>query len=103
MSEPVVLDSVRGLRALLDRIASRQSSSVVGNVSFQANCRLPLSPSQSLLLADLVTALGQHSTWLSIEEMSEYWLACGVAGEDSGPRVTVFISVTSDRDVDPCQ
>jgi len=102
MSEPVVLDSIRGLRALLDRIVSRRSSFVADSAFSQANCLLPLSPSQSLLLADLVTALGQRSTWLSIQEASEWWLACGVLGEDSGPRVTVFISVTSDRDVDPC-
>jgi len=64
-----------------------------------ASYRLPLSLSQSRLLGALVTTLVPHSTWWFQEEEPDLWVMCGEVGEDSGPRVTVFISATSDRDV----
>ncbi len=93
--------SIHGLQALLDRIASSGSSLNVVSESYAANCHLPLSPSQSHLLADLVTTLVPHSTWWLTREEPESWVLFGEVGEDSGPRVTVFISATSDRDVFP--
>jgi len=98
-SDRRVQDCIRELQALSDRIVSSPSSSngVVG--SFAANCLLPLSPSQSRLLAEVVTTLVPPSTWWWTQEESDWWALCGVIGEDSGPQVTVFISATSDRDV----
>jgi len=99
MSDPSVRDSIRGLRAHLDRIANNGSSLNAVSESFAANCLLPLSRSQSRLLADLVTTLVPRSTWWLTLEESDLWVLCGEIGEDSGPRVTVCISATSDRDV----
>ncbi len=99
MSDPSVRASIHGLRALLDRVASSGSSLNVVSESYAANCQLPLSRSQSRLLADLVTTLVPHSTWWLTMEEPDSWLLCGEVGEDSGPRVTVCISATSDRDV----
>ena len=94
-------DCIRELRALSDRIVSSPSSFSGGNESFAANCLLPLNPSQSRLLADLVTTLVPRSTWWWTQEESDWWALCGAIGEDFGPQVTVFISATSDRDVIP--
>jgi len=101
MSDPSVQDMLRELRALSDLLVSRRSSLFGGSGFFEANCLLPLSPSQSLLLADLATVLVERSTWWSRLEGSDMWALCGRVGEDSGPQVTVFISATSDRDVLP--
>jgi len=98
-SDPSVRASIQGLRALLDRIANNGYSLNVVSESYAANCRLPLSRSQSLLLADLVTTLVPRSTWWLTLEEPDLWALCGEIGEDSGPRVTVFITATSDRDV----
>jgi len=99
ISAQSVRDSILGLQALFDRIVSKGFSSKGASGSYVANCLLPLSPSQSLLLADLVTTLVPHSTWWSTVEESDSWVLCGEVGEDSGPIVTVFISATSDREV----
>ncbi len=99
MSEASVRDCARELRALTDQIASNPSSFAVGSRFSEANCLLPLSPSQSRLLADLVTMFVPRSTWWSKIEGSDLWALFGKVGEDSGPQVTVFISATSDRDV----
>jgi len=101
MSDLSVRVCIRGLRALLDRLESRGSSSGVVSRSSEENCLLPLSRSQSQLLADLVTTLVQHSTWWSTEEEKDSWAMCGEVGGASGPHVTVFISAMSDRDVGP--
>ena len=101
MSELVVLECIRGLRALIDRLQNSGFSSIHEPGSSEGNCRLPLSHSQSLLLADLVTTFVPHSTWWSIREEKDGWVMCGEVGEGSGPRVTVFISATSDKDALP--
>ena len=100
-SDRRVQDCIRELRALSDRIVSSPSSSNGDVGSFAANCLLPLNPSQSRLLAEVVTTLVPRSTWWWTQEESDWWALCGVIGEDSGPQVTVFISATSDRDVIP--
>ena len=94
-------DSIRELRALTDRLLTNRSSLLDGNGSFEASCHLPLSGSQSHLLADLVTIFVPHSTWWLTREEKDWWALYGVRGEASGPRVTVCISATSDRDVLP--
>ncbi len=94
-------DFVRELLPRLEAFGASNSSGIYGNASSGGNCLLPLSRSQSLALAALVTTLAEHSTWWSSEESPESWGMCGVVGEDSGPRLTVFISATSDRDVSP--
>ena len=94
-------DCIRGLRALTDQIVSKRYSSGAVLKSSPGHCRLPLSPSQSLLLADLVTTLVPRSTWWSTLEEKDSWVLCGEIGEGSGPRVTVFITATSDRDALP--
>ena len=99
MSELSVRVCVRALRALTDRLLSRPSSSSVVGKSFSGSCLLPLSRSQSLLLADLVTTFVPLSTWWSIKEENDSWVLCGEAGEGSGPRVIVFITAISDEDV----
>ena len=71
------------------------------SASLGGNCLLPLNPSQSLLLGDLVTTFVPRSTWWSKIEGSDLWALFGEVGEASGPQVTVFISATSDRDVIP--
>jgi len=99
ISEPVVQECSRELLARIDHLASNKSYSIAGNESFAASCRLPLSASQSRLLADLVTILVPHSTWWSTQERKDEWVLLGMLGEDSGPQVTVCITATSDRDV----
>ena len=96
---PSVRASIHGLRALLDRIESKQSFSGVDSGSLPGNCQLPLSRSQSHLLADLVTTLVGRLTWWSTREENDSWVLFGDLGGDSGPQVTVFISATSDKDV----
>ncbi len=98
-SDPSARASLQELQAHIARIESNRSSGVVANAFSDGSCRLPLSLSQSLLLADLVTAFAPRSTWWSKTEDSDSWLMFGVVGEDSGPQVTVCISATSDRDV----
>lgn len=99
MSELSVRDSLRGLRALIDQLESKAYSGIVVNECSEENCHLPLNPSQSRLLADLVTAFVPRSTWWSTQERKELWALCGALGEDSGPQLTVFITATSDREV----
>jgi len=101
MSDPSVRDYIQRLQALTGRLRSRESSSIVANGSYGANCILPLSLSQSHLLADLVTTFVPRSTWWSTLEGSDSWVLCGEVGEASGPRVTAFITATSDKDVFP--
>ena len=101
ISDPSVQDSIRELRALLDRIESNAFSSTGELGSLEGNCLLPLNRFQSQLLADLATTLVPRSTWWSKIEGPDWWAMCGVLGEDSGSRVTVFISATTDRDVLP--
>jgi len=101
MSDPNVRDCIRGLLARIDHLQSSGSSSILGLGSLEENCLLPLNPSQSRLLAALVTTFVPRSTWWSMTEESESWALCGALGEDSGPQLTVFISATSDRDVIP--
>jgi len=101
ISDPNVKDCIRELRALIDQLESSKSSLIVGNESYEANCLLPLSRSQSHLLAALVTTFVPRSTWWSMKEGSDLWVLCGKVGADSGPQVTVFITATSDRDVLP--
>lgn len=101
MSDPSVRDSIRELLAHIEACGHNGSSLNVVSESYAANCLLPLSPSQSHLLADLVTVLVPRSTWWSTRERTESWALCGRVGEDSGPQVTVFILATSDRDVLP--
>ncbi len=98
-SDRNVLDSVRALLAHLEAFGTSKSSFLADSGSFEASCLLPLNPSQSHYLADLVTILVPRSTWWSIQERSDSWAMCGKVGGDSGPQVTVFISATSDRDV----
>ncbi len=98
-SDPSVRASIQELQVLLDRIANSGSSLNVVSESYAASCHLPLSRSQSLLLADLVTTLVPRSTWWLTLEEPDLWAVYGEIGEDSGPRVTVFITATSDRDV----
>jgi len=93
--------SLRELRALIDRLEHSGSSGTSANGSFGGNCLLPLNPSQSHVLADLVTIFVPRSTWWSTNEEEALWALCGVIGEASGPQVTLFISATSDRDVIP--
>ncbi len=92
-------DYIRELRALIDRLESRRSSSGDIKGSYEASCLLPLRGFQSHLLADLVTTFVPRSTWWSTIEESDLWALFGEIGEDSGPQVIVFISATSDRDV----
>ena len=99
MSDQNVQDFFRELQAHIDQIASRRSSTIADSGFSVANCLLPLNLSQSRCLAGLATTFVQHSTWWSIREASDSWVLCGEVGEDSGPRVTVFITATSDRDV----
>ncbi len=100
-SDPNVRDCLRGLLARIDHLQSNGSSSKGALGSLEGSCLLPLNPSQSRLLADLVTIFVPRSTWWWSQEESESWVLCGKVGEDSGPQVTVFISATSDRDVTP--
>jgi len=100
-SDPRVKGLLRALRALTDRLESKGYSSIVERGYLEASCPLPLSRSQSRLLAHLVTTFVPRSTWWSKTEEQDLWVLCGEVGEDSGPRVTVFISATSDRDVFP--
>ncbi len=97
-SAPSARDCARELRALFDQIANRPSSSIVDSEYSEGNCLLPLSRSQSHLLAYLVTMFVPRSTWWSKIEGSDSWVLFGKVGEDSGPQVTVCISATSDRD-----
>ncbi len=97
-SDPNARDCARELRALFDQIANRPSSGTGDNESYAANCLLPLSRSQSHLLAHLVTTFVPLSTWWSKLEGSDSWVLFGKVGEVSGPQVTVCISATSDRD-----
>ncbi len=99
ISELSVQACIRGLRALTDRIVNNRYSSISELGSSEGNCQLPLSRSQSLLLAEVVTTCVPHLTWWSTLEESDLWVLCGEAGEGSGPRVTVFISAISDKDV----
>ena len=99
ISDPNVQDSIRELRALLDRIESNASYSKGELEYLEASCLLPLNRSQSHLLADLVTTLVPRSTWWSKVEGPDWWVLYGKVGEDSGSQVTVCISATSDRDV----
>lgn len=101
MSGQSARDTLRELRALFDRLLSSASSGNGDRQSSGVSCLLPLSRSQSLLLADLATTTAQRSTWWSLHADSDTWLMCGVAGEDSGPRVIVSITAISDRDVIP--
>lgn len=91
-----VRDTILELRALFDRIVSNRFCLRDVNGSSAVSYLIPLNRSQSLLLADLVTITGQRLTWLSIAEEPGTWVLCGRAGEASGPRLTVFISATSD-------
>jgi len=99
ISDPNVRDCIRGLLARIDHLGSSKYSSIDAPGSFEGNCLLPLNPSQSRLLADLVTIFVPRSTWWLTREEDDSWVMCGVLGEDSGPQVTVFISATSDREV----
>ena len=101
MSDPSVQDSVRELLAHIEALQSSGSSGLGGSKYCEASCLLPLSPSQSQLLADLVTMFVPRSTWFSTRERSESWVLFGKLGEDSGPQLTVCITATSDRDVLP--
>ena len=98
-SDRSVQDLLLELRAHIDLLESKAGSISEGSASFGANCLLPLSPSQSHLLADLVTIFVPRSTWWSTLERQDSWVLCGKVGEDFGPQVTVFITATSDRDV----
>lgn len=98
-SDPNVRDCLRGLLARIEALGSSRSSLIVAHGSSGESCLLPLSRSQSRLLADLVTTFVPRSTWWLTQEESESWVLCGSLGEDSGPQLTVFISATSDRDV----
>jgi len=99
MSDRSVRDLLQELQAHIDRFESKESCGIVGNGSYGVNCLLPLSGSQSRLLAALATTFVQHSTWWSTLERPDMWALCGRAGEASGPQVTVFITATSDKDV----
>jgi len=101
MSDPNVRDSIRTLLAHIEAFGSNGSSGIDASEFLPANCLLPLSRSQSHLLAALVTTFVPHSTWWSTRERSESWALCGKVGEASGPQLTVFITATSDRDVLP--
>lgn len=92
-------DSIRELRAHIDRLLHSSVYGTSGSESYVENCLLPLSPSQSRLLADLVTVFVGRSTWWSTQEEKESWVMFGVLGEASGPQVTLCITATSDRDV----
>ena len=97
IADPNVRDSIRELRALTDRmLSSSYSFSDVKEYS-AASYLLQLSRSQSLLLADLATMCASRLTWSSIAGEPGSWVMFGEAGEASGPRLTVCISVTSDR------
>ncbi len=99
MSAQAAQDCIRELRALTDRIVTNRYSSKGAAGCYVENCLLPLNPFQSQLLADLATTFVPRSTWWSTLEGSDSWVLCGRVGAGSGPRVTVFISATSDRDV----
>jgi len=96
ISDPSVRACIQELRAHLDLLESNGGSLHVASESYAANCRLPLSLSQSRLLAALVTTFVPRSTWWSTREVKDSWALFGEIGEDSGPRVTVFITATSD-------
>jgi len=101
MSDPNVQGSIRTLLAHIEALENSESSGIVVNGSLPVNCLLPLNPSQSRLLAALVTIFVPHSTWWSTRERNESWVLFGELGEASGPQVTVCITATSDRDVVP--
>jgi len=92
-----VRDFIRELQAHIEAFESNGSSSIDDSRSSPENCHLPLSLSQSRLLAALVTTFVPRSTWWSMREERDSWVLCGRAGEVSGPQVTVFITATSDR------
>lgn len=98
-SDPRAQDITRVLRALIEAIESKPSSLIDANASFGESCHLPLSHSQSHLLAGLATTFVPRSTWWSMLEASDMWALFGEAGEASGPQVTMFILATSDKDV----
>jgi hypothetical protein len=99
---PSVQASIQELRALIEVLQSNASciTDVIG--SSAESCHLPLNLSQSRFLAALVTTTAPRSTWWSTAQADDWWLMYGVLGEDFGPRVTVCITATSDRDVFPC-
>jgi len=101
ITEPSARASIRALRALIDLLASKPSSSIVESGFSGGNCHLPLSRSQSLLLAALVTEFVPHSTWWSTHEEPDSWVLYGELGADSGPNVIVCITAMSDRDALP--
>jgi hypothetical protein len=97
-----VQDCIRGLQALIDRLDTNKSSTIGVSGSFAASSHLPLSRSMSQDLADLVTIFVPRSTWWSTQEGSDWWALFGEIGAGSGPRVTVCITATSDKDVVSC-
>jgi len=96
-TDRVVRDFILELQAHTEAFGTNGSSLIVDSESLEGSCRLPLSLSQSRLLASLVTTFVPHSTWWSMKEDKDSWALCGRVGEVSGPQVTVFITATSDR------
>ena len=95
-------DSLRGLRAHIEVLLSKRSSTIVDSGSSQVASHLPLNRFQSRLLADLVMSGVQRSTWWSqTQQVDGSWAMFGGDGEGSGPRVMWFISATSDNDYTP--
>jgi len=101
ISDRQTLDTLRGLRAHIDQLLTSASYTTDDNVCSVGSYLLPLSRSQSLFLGDLVTTIGERSTWYSVLAKMESWAMCGNLGEASGPQLTVFISAISDKDVTP--
>lgn len=102
MTERFAQVCVHALRLATETLESRLSCTHGARRFSPGASHPPLSPTQWRLLAGAVTTGERLSTWsLTWREGRNYWRAFGAGGEDSGPQVTVFISVMSDSPTHP--